>query len=73
MHVMPGLRWEVCDKTEGQAAMKYLPKKGMTPKEIAVGVVQILAEDSSFYPAVKKWAAEFNWDRNSSEDTPDTF
>ena len=33
-----------------------------------MGLVQIFAEDSPSYQAVKKWAAEFKWCKDSTED-----
>ena len=36
------------DKTGAQAVIKFLEKKGITPKEIHKDKVQILAEDPSF-------------------------
>ena len=37
------------DKTEAQVDIKYLPKKGMTPKKIHENIIHILAEDSPSY------------------------
>lgn len=58
------------DKRETRAVIKYLQKKGMTPKEIHEDMVQTLAEDSPSYATVKKWAAEFKRGRVSTEDDP---
>ena len=58
------------DKAEARAVIKYLQKKGMTPKEIHEDMVQILAEDSPSYETVKKWAAELKWGRESTKDGP---
>ncbi len=40
------------DKTETQAVIKYVQKKGMTPQEIFNNKVEIFAEDSPFYAMV---------------------
>ena len=58
------------DKTETRAVIKFLQKKGMTPKEIHADMVQTLAEASPSYATVKKWAAEFRRGRNSTKDDP---
>ena len=42
----------------------------MTSKEIHEDMIQILAEDSPFYAAVKKWATEFKVGRKSAENDP---
>ena len=39
--------------------IKYLCKKGITPKEIHEDFMETLGKESPFYSTVKKWAAEF--------------
>ena len=42
-----------------RAVIKYLCKKGMTPKEIHEDFMKTLGNESPSYSTVKKWAAEF--------------
>ena len=51
--------------TKAWAIIKYLQKKDMIPTEIHENMVQIVAEDSSSYAIMKKWAVNFKrgWDR----------
>ena len=55
------------DKTEARAVIKYLPKKGMTSKEIYDDIVQIIAEDSFSYITVKRSTEEFKQSRNNAK------
>ena len=47
------------DKTEAQAVINYLQKKGMTSKEIHEDMVHIFTENTPSDATVTKWAAEF--------------
>ena len=47
------------EKVEVRAVMKYLCKKGMTPKEIHEDFIKTLGNESPSYSTVKKWAIEF--------------
>jgi transposase len=58
------------DKTEARAVIKYLQKKGMTPKEIHEDMVKTLDDDSPSYSTIKRWAADFKRGRESIEDDP---
>lgn len=42
----------------------------MAPEENHEDMEQALAENSSSYANVKKWASEFKWGRNSTENDP---
>ena len=70
MKVGKGGEFDKIDKTEARAVIKYLQKKGMTPKEIHEDMVQTLDDDSPSYSTIKKWAAEFKQGRESIEDDP---
>ena len=37
---------------------------------IHVDMIQILAENSSFYATVKNWGMEFKWAKDSTENDP---
>ncbi|UYV70185.1 hypothetical protein LAZ67_7002111 [Cordylochernes scorpioides] len=50
------------------ALIKYLCKKGMSPKEIYEDMVDTLREDAPSYSTVKKWVAAFKLGRISTED-----
>ena len=56
------------EETEKRAVIKYLLKKGMSPKEIHEDMVDTLGDDSPAYSTVKKWVAEFKRGRESVED-----
>ena len=58
------------DKQEACAVIKYLHKKGMTPKAIHEDMVSALGNTSPSYSTIKKWAAEFKQGRESLEDDP---
>ena len=47
------------EKVEVRAVIKYLCKKGMTPKEIHEDFMKTLGNESPSYSTMKKWAAEF--------------
>ena len=51
-----------------RAVIKYLCKKGMTPKEIHGDFMRPLGNEYLSYSTVKKWAAEFKRRRESIED-----
>ncbi|UYV84883.1 hypothetical protein LAZ67_X003862 [Cordylochernes scorpioides] len=53
---------------EIRAVMKYLCKKGISPKEIYEDMVDTLREDAPSYSTVKKWVAAFKLGRISTED-----
>ena len=55
------------EKVEVRAVIKYLCKKGMTPKEIREYFMKTLGNESP-YCTVKKWAAEFKRGRESIDD-----
>ena len=55
------------DKIEAQAVIQYLQKKDITSKEIHEDMVQILSEDSLSSVTVKKWAIEFEQDKDHIE------
>ena len=52
------------DKMEKvRAVIKYLFKKGMSPKEIHEDLMETLEKESPSYSTVKKWAAEIRRER----------
>ena len=55
------------DKREARPVIRYLQKKGNTPKEIHDDTVRILVKDFPSYVPVKKWAREFQQDTDSTE------
>ncbi|UYV65562.1 hypothetical protein LAZ67_3004702 [Cordylochernes scorpioides] len=55
---------------EIRAVIKYLCKKGMSPKEIYEDMVDTLREDNPSYSTVKNWVAAFKLGRISTEDRP---
>ena len=56
------------EKVEVRAMIKYLCKKGITPKEFHEGFMKTLGNESLSYSTVKKWAAEFTHGSESIED-----
>ena len=48
--------------------IKYLCKKGMTPKKIHEDFMKTLGYESACYSTVKKWAAEFKRGRENTGD-----
>ncbi|UYV68774.1 hypothetical protein LAZ67_6000819 [Cordylochernes scorpioides] len=56
------------ETNEIRAVIKYLCKKGMSPKEIYEDMVDTLREDVPSYSTVKKWVAAFKLGRISTED-----
>ena len=50
-------------KLEIRAVIKYFCKKGMPPKEIHEDFMETLGKESPSYSTVKKWAAEFEGER----------
>ena len=60
-------RTEQMEKVEVGAVIKYLCKKGMSPKEIHEDFMETLGKESPSYSTVKKWAAEFRRERESIE------
>lgn len=58
------------DKIEQRAVIKYLFKKGLTPKNIHNDMTETLGESAPSYTTVKKWVAEFKRGRESIEDDP---
>ncbi|XP_030003909.1 histone-lysine N-methyltransferase SETMAR-like [Sphaeramia orbicularis] len=58
------------EKQELRAVIKYLHKKGMTPKEIHEDMVSTLGKECLAYSTVRKWVAEFKQGRTSTEDDP---
>ncbi|GBP49384.1 Putative uncharacterized protein FLJ37770 [Eumeta japonica] len=55
---------------EHRAVIKYVVKKGKTPKEIFEDMVSVLQESAPSYMMVKKWAHLFQQGRESCEDDP---
>ena len=51
-----------------RVVIKYLCKKGKTPKEIHEDFMKTLGNESPSYSTVKNWAAEFKLGRESIED-----
>ena len=51
-----------------RAVIKYLCKKGNTPKEIHEDFMKTFGNESPSYSTVKKWAAEFKRGSESVED-----
>ena len=56
------------EKVEVSAVIKYLCKKGMSPKEIPEDFMETLRKESPSFNTVKKWVAEFRRGRESTED-----
>ena len=56
------------EKVEVRAVIKYLCRKGMSPKEIHEDFMKSLGKDSPYYSTVKKWAAEIRRGRQSAAD-----
>ena len=53
-----------------EAVIKYLCKKGMTPKDIHKDFMKTLVNEYPSYSTVKKWAAEFKRCRENIDDDP---
>ena len=58
------------DKFEHRAVIKYLQKKGLTPKQIHEDMQETLGTSAASYAMIKKWVAEFKRGRESIEDDP---
>jgi [histone H3]-lysine36 N-dimethyltransferase SETMAR len=58
------------EKNEVRAVIKYLQKKGMTPKEIYEDMHGVLGDDGPSYQVVKNWSRDFKFGRNSCEHAP---
>ncbi|UYV61879.1 hypothetical protein LAZ67_1006929 [Cordylochernes scorpioides] len=56
------------ETNEIRAVIKYLCKKGMSPKEIYEDMVDTLREEAPSYSTVEKWVAAFKLGRISTED-----
>ena len=56
------------ERVEVRTVIKYLCKKGMTPKEFHKDFMKTLGNESPSYSTVKIWAAEFKRGRESIED-----
>ncbi|UYV63571.1 hypothetical protein LAZ67_2004744 [Cordylochernes scorpioides] len=59
------------ETNEIRAVIKYLCKKGMSPKKIYEDMVDTLREDAPSHSTVKKWVAAFKLGRISTEDDID--
>ena len=58
------------DKIWHRGVIKYLQKKGLTPKDIHADMAATLGDDASALSTVQKWATEFKRGRESLEDDP---
>jgi len=58
------------DNYENRAVIRYLHKKGMTPKEIHDDMLSTLGTSAPSYATVKKWVAEFKRGRETLDDDP---
>ncbi|XP_078671015.1 histone-lysine N-methyltransferase SETMAR-like [Branchiostoma floridae x Branchiostoma belcheri] len=58
------------EAVEARAVIKYLHKKGMTPKEIHEDMMKTFGDDCPSYSTVKKWAASFKRGKESFRDEP---
>ena len=56
------------DKIWHRGVIKYLQKRGLTPKDIHVDKFATLVDDAPALWTVQKWAAEFKRGRESLED-----
>lgn len=56
------------EKIEHRAVIKYLHKKGLTPKQIHEDMANTLGTSCPSYTMVKKWAGEFKRGRECIED-----
>ena len=56
------------DKIWHRGVIKYLHKKGLTPKDIHADMVATLGDTAPSYATVKRWAALFKMGRESLED-----
>jgi transposase len=56
------------EKVKIRAVIKYLCKKGMSPKEIHEDFMDTIGKEPPSYSTVKNWAAEFKRDRESIGD-----
>ncbi|XP_064483020.1 protein GVQW3-like [Ornithodoros turicata] len=58
------------EKIEYRAVTKFLPKEGLSPKEIKARLDNVYREASPSYTTVKDWAKQFRLGRESIEDYP---
>ena len=56
------------DKIWHRGVIKYLPKKGLTTKEIHTDMVSTFGDDAPALSTVKKWAVDFKRGKESLED-----
>jgi hypothetical protein len=58
------------EKIEIRSVIKYLHKKGMSPKNIHSDMKEMLGDGAPSYEMVKKWSPEFKCERTTCEDAP---
>jgi len=58
------------DKIEQRAIIKYLQKKGLSPKEIHEDMVSVLGDDAPSYQIVKNWCRDFRCGKESCHQAP---
>lgn len=58
------------EQIEQRADIKYLHKKGLSPKDIHEHMVSTLGDSALSYSSVKTWIAEFKRGRESVKDEP---
>ena len=66
MKVGKGVAKLKMDKKEARSVIKYLQKKGITPKAVHQDMAETIGGDSSSYSTIKKWAADFKRAREST-------